>query len=142
MAIFQVKPGRKEIYIWNGYEYALCYCAVLYSDTRPIRLTYSLQFRAHARHSLIGGGAWIRYGFVERPEGFDEEDEDGDGIFSIEEQKAAREKRAAEAEASPMFDDVEDGGAPEEGFENPLKNDSGGHTSNASFEIEESAKEV
>ena len=41
-----------------------------------------------------------------------------------------------------MFDDVEDGGAPEEGFENPLKNDSGGDTSNVAFEVEESAKEV
>ena len=40
------------------------------------------------------------YGFVERPAGFDEgTDADGDGIFSIEEQKAAREKKAAEVEA-------------------------------------------
>ena len=62
MACFQVRPGRKEIYVWNGYE----------------------------------------YDFVERPEGFDEEDEDGHGIFSIEEQKNARAKREADAMDNPL----------------------------------------
>ena len=36
------------------------------------------------------------FGYMERPEGFEENDVDGDGIFSIEEQKIAREKRAAQ----------------------------------------------
>jgi hypothetical protein len=60
MNCMKVDPGRKEVYIWNGFE----------------------------------------YGFVERPEVDADDDVDGDGIFSIAEQKAAREKRAAAANAT------------------------------------------
>ena len=40
------------------------------------------------------------FGYVERPTGFEENDLDGDGVFSIEEQKIAREKRAAQKAAA------------------------------------------
>merc|ERR1712216_580369 len=46
MKALQVDPGRKEVYMWNGFE----------------------------------------YGFVERPDIDDDDDTDGDGIFSIAEQ--------------------------------------------------------
>lgn len=36
------------------------------------------------------------FGYMERPDGFEDNDLDGDGVFSIEEQKIAREKRAAQ----------------------------------------------
>ena len=57
------------------------------------------------------------FGYVERPTGFEENDLDGDGVFSIEEQKIAREKRAAQKAAAkedvdnPVYESKEmDGG--------------------------------
>lgn len=81
LSIMKIVPGRKEIYIWNGYE----------------------------------------YGFVDRPQGFnDEDDADGDGIFSIEEQRAAREKKAAALIAAQQDDQKEN-----DDFQNPLKGKDG-----------------
>ena len=40
------------------------------------------------------------FGYMERPEGFEENDLDGDGVFSVEEQKIARDKRAAQNAAA------------------------------------------
>lgn len=40
------------------------------------------------------------FGYMERPEGFEDNDLDGDGVFSPEEQKIAREKKAAQKAAA------------------------------------------
>ena len=87
------------------------------------------------------------YGFVDRPEGFDAEDDlDGDGIFSIEEQAAAREKKKkanpfARSSATPSQSPgpVEEKKDLEEvdEFSNPLgRVNGGGSPTGATFEME------